>query len=61
MLDTSSELDCSAFAFISYQAGLQKDEDREQLEDEATVLKNATLHFHCEGLSPGNAGVGLLQ
>jgi hypothetical protein len=56
-----TELVCSASAFISYWAGLQKTEGREQLEAGAEVLKNVALHFHHEGSSPGNAGVVLLQ
>ncbi|RLM73960.1 hypothetical protein C2845_PM15G05560 [Panicum miliaceum] len=41
--------------------GLQKTEDRVQLEAGAEVLKKAALHFHNEGASPGDAGVVLLQ
>ena len=60
MLDTSSELVCSAFAFIFYWTGLEKVDNREQLETGVVVLKDAALHFLHEDASPGDAGVVLL-
>ena len=60
VLTKKKELVCSASAFISFWAGLQKADDREQLETGAAALKDAALNFHHEGPSPRDAGVVLL-
>lgn len=59
-LKSPTEMLCSASAFLSFWAGLQKAEDRVQLEAGAEILKKAALYFHQEGASSGNAGVVLL-
>ena len=60
-VNSSTELVCSALAFIFFWAGLQKADDREQLETGAAALKDATVDFHHEGSAPGDAGVVLIQ
>jgi len=59
--DKKKELVCSASAFISFWAGLQKADNREQLETGAAALKDATVHFHHKGSAPGDAGEVLIQ
>ena len=59
-VNSPTKLVCSAFAFIFYWTGLEKVDNREQLETGVVVLKDAALHFLHEGASPGDAGVVLL-
>jgi len=59
-VNSPTKLVCSAFAFIFYWTGLDKVDNREQLETGVVVLKDAALHFLHEGASPGDAGVVLL-
>ena len=60
MIRSPAEIIWSACSFLSYWAGLQKEEDRDQLEEGATALKNAALSFHPQE-DGGLTGVKLLQ
>ena len=60
IIRSPTEIICSACSFLSYWAGLQKEEDWEQLEEGAEVLKNTALCFHPQEHG-GLAGVKLLQ
>ena len=60
IIRSPTEIICSACSFLSYWAGLQKEEDWEQLEEGAEILKNTALCFHPQEHG-GLAGVKLLQ
>jgi len=49
---------CLAAYFLSYWAGLQKPEDKGDLEAGAEALKAAALHFHPQEATPEDDGAG---
>jgi hypothetical protein len=56
-----TEIVCLASSFISYWAGLQKAEDKLELEVGAEALKETALLFHPLEAPHDDAGVVLLQ
>lgn len=57
---SATEIICSASNFISYWAGLQKENDKLELEEGAEALKKTALHFHPQAAAE-DTGVVLLQ
>ena len=60
IIKSPTEIVCMA-SFICYWSGLQKTEDRAEIEAGAEVLKEAALSFHPREASSRNAGLLLLH
>ncbi|RCV21769.1 hypothetical protein SETIT_4G164200v2, partial [Setaria italica] len=61
MTRSPTEIICSASSFLIHWAGLQKVEDKENLETGAEALKEAALHFHPMEATTEDTGVVLIQ
>lgn len=55
-----TEVVCLASFFISYWAGLQKQDDKQDMEAGAEALKEAALHFHPREGTVEDTGSGVV-
>ena len=56
-IKSPTEIVCMSSSFICYWSGLQKTEDRAEIEAGAEVLKESALSFHPREASSRNAGL----
>ncbi|CAN6179459.1 unnamed protein product [Urochloa humidicola] len=60
-INSPTEIVCSIASFVSYWAGLHKQEDKTCLEAGAEALKAIALHFHPKSAAQEDTGLVLLQ